>query len=218
MEMSMWDESEKAADEASQGGMFLSLASDGASAKVVIVGEPLPEKKVWTGNGYEDYDEAKHADKSPSTRIKVNAFNVSENKMQIWEMNPTTFKGLLKVRAKYGLDKKIFEITRSGAKGDMKTTYSILPDDDISPALAERIKHEKLLDLTGKNDPSGSPSGNNRELLIGILRNLPQDKLNSFLEKFEIKKVSELPDSRLVDALLMANQLQKPSGEVDPFE
>lgn len=218
--MSMWDEAAEAAKKyTNQGGLFLRLADDGDKALVVFMGEPQPQEVVWTGDGHEPYDADKHGkDKKPSLRIKINVFNTTEKQMQIWDMNSATFKSLLQLRAKYGLG-KVYEVTRNGKKGDPKTTYMILPEQDIGEALAERLKAEQLHDLT-KDDSGGNSASKNRELLVSILKALQPALLQKFCDKFG-PKIRDIPDEKLVDALAAAHELKTTSSEtkpaVDPF-
>lgn len=220
--MGMWEEAEKKAEEANQGGLFLRLQDDGDQAVVAFCGDPHPHEVVWTGEGYEAYDPDKH-DKKPSLRIKLNVFNTGESAMQIWEISANVFKSVVKLKNKYGLDSKTFEITRNGKKGDTKTTYMILPEGEIDKDLAERIATEQLHDLTGdgKGKDSGSNGSGNRELLMEILKKLPKDSLNTFLAKMETKKVKDIPANKLLAALELAEALKRaPAGDsddLDPF-
>lgn len=224
-----WDYAEKTAKEADEGGIFLRLKEDGDKAIVAFVGDPEVSKVVWNGSQYEDYDERKH-DKSPSVRFKINVFNVKHNCMQMWECSAQTFKGVVQVKSKYGLDKMTFEICRQGAKGDTNTTYSILPEDHITDELRERISNEKLHDLLadyrkeGKSKKSEADKGNGIDddiaKLIGRLKNLDAKDVKTFLAKFEIEKVKELKKEQLKQASAFIEQLEgknKESDEVDPF-
>jgi len=222
--MSMWDQAEAAADAAQTGGLFLSLKNDGDKATVVFRGEPATKNVIWNGTGYEDYDPKQHKDKKPSVRIKINAYNTQEDQMQIWEMNAATFKGLVIIKKKYGLD-KVFEITRNGKKGDTKTTYTILPERDLDQALAERLEVEPLNDLNGGGSTPPTGSGghdNNRSLLLGMLKSLPRESVMSFLEDLGVQKVKDIPDGRVLEALKLAKKLSESTNdneqeEVDPF-
>ena len=228
--MSMWDEAEKKAEQASQGGMFLSLKGDGDSVVVAFCGEEAPYgptwvEEFWTGSTSETYDPDKH-DGKPSAKVKLNVYNVGENKMQILKASPTMFKSVLVLRNKYGLDKQTFEITRSGAAGDKKTSYTFLPDGPITPELAERIKVEPMHDLSvdGAARADSAPSGSgNRGVLMDTLKALPRPKLDHFLKTMEVAKVKDIPANKLIAAMELAQNLKDDpdtvptSAEVDPF-
>jgi len=62
-------------------------------------------------------------------------------------MHKSTFKDVLKVRAKYGLDNWSFEIKRSGEAGNAKTTYSILPEAQLTTAQKAEFAKVPLHDL-----------------------------------------------------------------------
>ncbi|MCA9588115.1 MAG: hypothetical protein KC657_22485, partial [Myxococcales bacterium] len=51
---------------------------------------------------------------------------------KVLEQGVMFFKDLVRVREKYGLEKWAFEIQRHGAAKDPKTTYSILPEHQLS--------------------------------------------------------------------------------------
>jgi hypothetical protein len=211
---SAWDDAEKESENAPDStGMFLQLTEDGQTVVVAFVGEPKPVKVFWNGKGYEDYDENKH-DKY-SLRVKMNVFNEKTNSMQIFDMNNKTFKTVLALRKKYGLQGKLYEVKRNGAKGDPQVVFQILPERDAEPELLKRIESEKLLSLESKDSGGGNGASNNRDLLIEILKTLPRDKIDEFLKHFDVQKIKELPDAKMVDALAFANKLKK--GEADPF-
>ena len=210
--------------------MFLRLSNDGEKAVVAFCGEPEVKKVVWNNaiGQYEDYDERQH-DATPQARFKINVFNISQNKMQIWETSPTTFKGVVAVKAKYGLDKMTFEICRQGAKGDQKTSYTILPEDPITDELRERILNEKLHDLLvdgrGKDTKSKAEDGNghndNIASIIHKLKGLEDaSAVKTFLTKFEVQKIKELKPEQVPAAMAFIEAIGKKddrSDEVDPF-
>lgn len=164
---SAWDKTAEAAKKAGTGGKFVSLKDDGDKVVGVFVGDPEPSEVVWIEKEkkYVPFDAEKHAGEKPSLRAKINFFTIKEgkggakeltpvNKMQILEMGVMLVKDVLKVRDKYGLDKWAFEIERHGAKGNTKTTYSVLPDEKIPSidGLEEKLKEAKRHDLTSDDD------------------------------------------------------------------
>jgi hypothetical protein len=132
-----WDDVEKLSDEQETGGQYLKLAGDGDSAVVVFVGEPYARQRVWsdTDGRYVTYEPGVHDPSKKKLSMAMNVYVLKAN------------GNLRKVRAKYGLDKWSFEIQRSGAKGDMQTKYSILPEEQIDAELRQTINSAQLYDL-----------------------------------------------------------------------
>jgi hypothetical protein len=72
------------------------------------------------------------------------------------------FKDLVRVRDKYGLDKWAFEIQRHGAAKDPKTTYSILPEHQLTPeqqGAYQALAQHDLQRLYAGEGGGGSGSG-----------------------------------------------------------
>ncbi len=198
------------------------------------------EGKVYADN---------HADKKPSFRASINCFVLQtgnktgytdDERVAMFENGVTWFNDLIKCKTKYGLGIWLFEMERKGKAKDPKTTYSVLPDKKIEevPGLADKIKAAKLHDLANPNasddddksktnSASGSSNGvitdENSKALITDLKTLDRAKLDEFLNTFEIKRVKELPSSKLDDATkwIAANggkAAEPEPEEIDPFE
>jgi hypothetical protein len=77
------------------------------------------------------------------------------------------FRDLVHVRSKYGLENWAFELKRNGAAKDPKTTYSILPErqltDEERRAFAELALHDLDAFYAGRSDDGadGSPRPGN---------------------------------------------------------
>ncbi len=114
--MSGWDESERLAEQYG-GGVFVRLQEDGDSFKGMFVGEPHPHR-VWFNNAsgqYEDWGPEQEARKiKPTMRFGINVVVISQPNGQwvydvkAWEMTTQSFKSLLEVKKKYGLDRSVF--------------------------------------------------------------------------------------------------------------
>ena len=91
------------------------------------------------GERYETYDAAVHTDKRPSLRVMLNFYVPAESAMKVIEGGTVWFKNVLKIRDKYGVDKWLFEIERHGEAGDPKTTYSLLPEEELTDELRARM-------------------------------------------------------------------------------
>jgi hypothetical protein len=137
-----WDKTQEAME--SQGSStFLRLESDGDKAVVIFCGAPFHRDICYNEKTkqYEAWDEAaKAAGRKKSSRYAMNVFVISikgveTNEMKVIDMNFNTMTSVLALKDKYGLGKCPFEITRSGAKGDTKTQYNVLPEAvDITDA------------------------------------------------------------------------------------
>ena len=75
--------------------------------------------------------------------------------VKVFDQSPTFFKTLAKVRAKYGLEKWSFEVTRSGLGLD--TTYSILPDKQLTEEQIAKNAKLELHDLTAPETAKEGP-------------------------------------------------------------
>jgi hypothetical protein len=137
-----WDKTQEAME--SQGSStFLRLENDGDKAVVIFCGAPFHRDICYNEKTkqYEAWDEAaKAAGRKKSSRYAMNVFVISikgieTNEMKVIDMNFNTMTSVLALKDKYGLGKCPFEITRSGAKGDTKTQYNVLPEAvDITDA------------------------------------------------------------------------------------
>lgn len=248
MSENSWEKSKDLADRHSEGaGPWLRLANDGDKAVGVFLGDPFPREVHFV----ERYVTCAGAScphcgdgKRPSLRVAINFHTGKE--LRVFEMGTVTFKDLLKVRDKYGLDKWSFEIERHGESGDPKTTYSILPEERLSEKQLAEIKKLELHDLqklyeeqdqdeekAGKDaKPAGKAKGDaggkavdakTASSLVVVLKSLPREATDRFLAKFGISRVRDLPASRvqeavkLIDALEAEAKGKAPAEAVDPF-
>jgi hypothetical protein len=157
-----WDTAKAAADE-SGGGLFIKLADDKDSFIGVFLGEPETRRQVYNDKDstYREFtDEDSKKGVKPRVSFSMNVYQLDvakgakgetavKGELKIFGMNAATFKDLFTCKEKYGTDKWAFEVIRNGKKKDTKTTYSILPDHQISGVIAKQIAEiEKLHDLT----------------------------------------------------------------------
>lgn len=240
-----WDKAKGLADKhTTSGGMFVKLANDGDKVVGVFLGDPLPREVHWTG---ERYEECPGADKScshcadskrPSLRVAMNFYVPAEKAVKVIEGGTTWFKDLLKCRDKYGLDRWLFEVERHGASGDPKTTYTILPDERLTDEQRGQLGSLQLHDLRkvtsgegeggtdfGSFDKTSDPSANIdarvASELVGRLKALPRDAVDTFLKKFGVQRVRDLKasDEKAARAFVDALEGKGKSGDgtVDPF-
>jgi hypothetical protein len=247
-----WDQAAKRAEE-SGGGNFLRLTADKEKAVVALVDGPVEvEESFWnetTGRGEPFTEEHRAKGKTPRVTFKLNVFVRGEKKNKILGTTAACFKDFTKVKSKYSITKCWFEIERHGAKGDTKTTYTILPDDDMTDEDRKMIAAAPLLDLKAGEDSEDATTDMNShgkaqtngtaekmaELIdsttagqiVGRLKILPKDKIDSFLKHFKIQQVKTLRSSSLPEVLAMLASLEAPPApaaatngnpvEVDPF-
>lgn len=216
-----WDDAEKTAESHSSGGKFVRLKNHKDKVIGIFVGEPEAAEVLWDGAKYHpaDSDAGKKlaAEKKKATaKFKFNFYVPAEDLMKVYECGVVTFKDILKAKAKYGLDKKMFEIERNGVAKDPKTTYTVLPDADITDEVRAKLAKHPLHDLknveddetegapaTGAgfsnyNGANGAANGEalvddkTKEKLMAILKPLERSLIEKFLARFGIAKVKEL--------------------------
>ena len=246
MAPSMWQQTEEMAKKHDQGGsLWLKLAGDGDKAVVVFLGEPHPREVCFTDGKYVDYDDkAKAAGLKPSLRVALNVALFDSNEVKVLEQGVMFFKDLVRVREKYGLEKWAFEIQRHGAAKDPKTTYSILPEHQLSAeqqkAFQALPQHDlaKLYTETGddkgtsldsfdkKADAKGDGAVDPKvaQAIATQLKALPREAVDRFLAKFGVQRIKDLPTAQVEKARAFVEQLQTelaaPTAqetEVDPF-
>ncbi len=217
-----------------QGGLFVKLANNGDKVTGAFCGEPYAREVHWVTDHYEECLEegCPHCESGlkASLKVSLNFYVPEEQKMKVIEGGVNWFKSVIKVEEKYGFDKRLFEIERNGDKGNPKTTYSILPDAEIDEELGERMAITDLHDLAGlatkkgdqaeqtQTDADGAISAKVSGEFKAQLKVLPTDKVNEFLEAFDIKRIAELPAKDEAKARAFLNEMTKPEEEIDPFE
>lgn len=237
-----WDNAQKAKEEADErskkNGKYASLDDDGEKMVVAFLGEPTAREIVWENGTMSMFTPAHEArGVAPQVKFSFNVFNRDLKKIQIFEQGSLWFKDLLACKKKYGLEKCWFEISREGAKGDMKTRYKTLFEanmtDDEHRMVREIEKKGELYDLVkeangeGRKDDNKSPdksdapiSDKAKEMLISRLTELPGKSTKLFLAEFSIDKIKELPQSAFDAAVSFLEKLEtaaKGGKENDPF-
>jgi len=241
-----WDQAKGLADKhsGSGSGLFVRLANDRDKVVGVFVGDPYARETHWTGERYEvctgEGCSICAEGKRPNLRVSMNFYVPAERDLKIIEGGVTWFKDLLKARDKYGLDKWLFEIERHGAAGDPKTSYTILPEEKLTPEQIKEIDTLRLHDLPkvvlggsdnfDSYDKGGSGGGETIDArlasqLVGRLKSLPRDAVDTFLAKFGVQRVRDLKasDEKAATAFIasLEGKYSEPRGgggeEVDPF-
>lgn len=241
----MWEQTEEMAKQHDQGGStWLKLANDGDKAVVVFLGEPYPREVCFVDGKYVPFDDAlKARGLKASLRVALNVALYETKEVKVLEQGVVFFKDLVQVRAKYGLEKWAFEVQRHGAAKDPKTSYSILPERQLSPEEQKQFQALPLHDLEklyredgaedanadgapGSNDAkkgSGTVDPKTAQSIVVLLKALPREAVDRFCKKFGIARIKDLPASQVENAVAFLDALEaefkgaKPEAEVDPF-
>jgi hypothetical protein len=134
MEPDSWDQAEELAKQHEEsGGLWLKLVNDKDRAVVVFLGAPFARDVCFIDGKYVLFDEAlKAKGERPTARVAFNVALYDTKDVKIFEQGLTFYKDLKRVRDKYGVRNWAFEVQRHGAAKDPKTTYSILPDRQLT--------------------------------------------------------------------------------------
>ena len=118
-------EMEKSSDE-----RFLRLEEDGDRASVFFAGEPYSRYVYWDGQQFREWHE--NCGQKKVLRVAMNAIlcDIADDKLEILgvkviEQGKRFFQDVSRRDKKYGIHNCIFEVERSGGKGDTDTTYDI---------------------------------------------------------------------------------------------
>ncbi len=239
MSKSMWDQTEEMAKKHDQGGStWLKFAGDGDKAVVVFLGEPFPREVVFVDGKYVPFDEKLRAQGlKASLRVALNVALYDTKEVKVLEQGVVFFKDLIQVRGKYGLDKWAFEIQRHGAAKDPKTTYSILPERQLTAEEQREFQALPAHDLdkiygedAGGESGNGSATGTGEAIdaktaqsITVVLKALPREAVDRFCKKFGVARIRELPASQIEKAIayldVLEGEFKTAKGEVaaDPF-
>ena len=240
MATNMWEQTEELAKKHdADSSTWLKLANDEDKAVVVFLGEPYPREVSFVDGKYVPADDAvRAAGHKVSLRVAYNVALADTGEVKVLEQGVMFFKDLVRVREKYGLEKWAFEVQRHGAAKDPKTTYSILPERQLTAEERQAFKEVQLLDLpklyAGELDkepepaaevaPSGPIDAKLATAIVTQLKAMPRQAVDRFLEQFAIKRIKDLPASQWEQAKAFVEKLvaefDAPAtapAEVDPF-
>lgn len=237
--MSNWKKSEdmfKKHDRA--GGLYLKLANDGDKHRVVFLGEPTAEPVVFLENRYVKATEKLKAEGHRiSVRFAINVALYDTREVKVLEQGASVFQSLCRAREKYSLERYAFEIQRHGAAKDPKTTYTILPEHQLSEEEQRVFQSLSLHDLERLHERSTGSGGGAvlgsydrqspsliqpaaAQELVALLKALPREAAERFLQEFRIKRVKDLPAGSLEQARAFVADLaesHQSDVEIDPF-
>src|SRR5262245_33527010 len=204
--MDKWKQTHDLASKHEAGGStWLRLANDGDRAEVVFRGEPEPREVVFKDGGYHPFTEELAAQGlKPSLRIAINVATLPGKESKVFEFGPVLFKDIIKIREKYGLDKWSFEVQRSGGPKDPKTSYSILPERQLTDEEQSQVAKLELHDLAalyagrasqdGGAAPASSPQIDDATAaaLISDLKTLPKSAVDEFVRTLGVNRVRDI--------------------------
>lgn len=221
---------------AEAGGLFVQLKDHGDKVAGVFCGEPYAREVVWDDeDGYTPYEpNGKHAGQRASLRVALNFYMPKEGAMKIIEGGSQWFKSILAVRAKFPLDQWSVEIERQGAARNPKTTYTVLPHEQLDPATRAKIASMPLHDLervlAGSGEPGGpAPAAHTTATpidqglalkIVERLKQLPRSATDEFLKELSISRIRDITTVKLATAERFLAQLEaahRPAADVDPF-
>lgn len=236
-----WQQTEEMAKKHDQGSStWLKLAGDGDKAVVVFLGEPFPREVCFVDGKYVPFDDKLKAQGlKPSLRVALNVALYDTKEVKVLEQGVIFFKDLVRVREKYGIERWAFEIQRHGAAKDPKTTYSILPEHQLTPEQQKEFQGLKLNDLdklySGGDESSSLGSYDRKDsdvidagtaqAIATQLKTMPREAADRFCKKFGITRIKDLPAAQVEKARafveVLASEFAAPaaadSRETDPF-
>jgi len=239
MATNMWEQTEEMAKKHdADSSTWLKLANDEDKAVVVFLGEPYPREVSFVDGKYVPADDAvRAAGHKVSLRVAYNVALPETGEVKVLEQGVMFFKDLVRVREKYGLEKWAFEVQRHGAAKDPKTTYSILPERQLTAEERKSFQAVELLDLpklyAGEFEkepeseeiaPEGPIDPKLATAIVTQLKAMPRQAVDRFLEQFGIKRIKDLPAAQWERAKAFVEKLvaefDAPATtpvEVDPF-
>lgn len=240
MATNMWEQTEEMAKKHdADSSTWLKLANDQDTAVVVFVGDPYPREVSFIDGKYVPADDAvRAAGHKVSLRVAYNVVLPETGEMKVLEQGVMFFKDLVQVREKYGLEKWAFEVKRHGAAKDPKTTYSILPERQLTAEERKAFQSVELLDLpklyageteaepatASEPEVSGPIDAKLATAIVTQLKAMPRQAVDRFLEQFGIKRIKDLPAAQWERAKAFVEKLvaefDAPATtpvEVDPF-
>ncbi|MFA7329749.1 MAG: hypothetical protein WC326_01630 [Candidatus Delongbacteria bacterium] len=206
-----------------QSGRYLKF-EDGDKHLVAFLGEPHIRAVYWDGATYHPWTDGCGKEKTLKTSMNVavleNRNGVYQIKaVKVLENSKTFYKQVSKMDTKYGVDNQVFEIERTGTKAK-DTSYTVLPEATITPALRAQLDALDLYDLTSdggedaddkkgggpkKPEPAAILTQTDGDALIARLKALKAtlgdaqggQMMNDFLATFSIAKIRDLPAGSL---------------------
>ena len=239
MATNMWEQTEEMAKKHdADSSTWLKLANDEDKAVVVFLGEPYPREVSFVDGKYVPADDAvRAAGHKVSLRVAYNVALPETGEVKVLEQGVMFFKDVVRARSKYTTEKWAFEVQRHGAAKDPKTTYSILPERQLTAEERKSFQAVELLDLpklyagelekepeSEEAAPEGPIDPKLATAIVTQLKAMPRQAVDRFLEQFGIKRIKDLPAAQWERAKAFVEKLvaefDAPATtpvEVDPF-
>ena len=229
-------EMEKSTDE-----RFLRLEEDGDKVLVFFAGQPFTRYTYWDGQQTHEWSEGCGQKKNLRLAMNVIICSVGESSFDIlstkvFEQGKRFYQSVSRRDKKYGIHNWLFEVERSGSKGDKETRYDIEAEYELSDKEREELMAIELFDLEEfyaelnssdsdkkQRKPDKPPKDEEAEEddddalidkeelgeLIKMFRTLgdPEAAGRKFCEEFDIKKVKDLRRAQLKKALKYLDKL-----------
>ena len=182
---------------------------------MVFLGEPYPREVCFVDNKYVLFDDSQRAlGRRASVRVAFNVARFDTGEVKVLEQGAVFFRDLVQVRAKYGLDAWAFEIKRHGAAKYLKTTYSILPERQLTEEQQERLRALSLHDLVGLYNgtastvpPAAPVAAETGDAIVGMLKTMPAVAAQRFCQQFGVARIRDLPGVGAEEALAFVDML-----------
>ena len=231
MMQDMWKQaSEMAKQHEQSGGDWLKLQNDGDKVVVVFLGQPHPREVCFVDGKFVQVTEALKAQGvKPSLRVALNVAVFGSKEVKVLEQGVRFFKDLVRIRDKYTLEKWAFEVTRHGAAKDTNTTYSILPEQQLTADQIREYQSLKLLDLAKLYESVASECGSVPDAMIDpetamtittTLKSLPREAVEQFCNALGVQRIKDLRVAQVAKAKVFVEALVNefsPDAQVDPF-
>ena len=235
-------EMEKSTDE-----RFLRLEEDGDRATVFFAGAPYSRYVYWDGQQTREWTEDCGQKKTLRVAMNVILCSVTDGELEIvgvkvLEQGKRFYQNVSKRDKKYGVRDWIFEIERSGGKGDTDTTYDIDAEYELSDKQREKLMAVKLIDLEQlyaelgggdgdkkkrsqpvkeeaeeEDEEDNTISAEQRKELVELFKTLddPEGEGKKFCKEFGVDRVRNLPKSKFKRALKYMDRLIAKPGNGD---
>jgi hypothetical protein len=231
MAQDFWKQTEEMAKQHEQsGGDWLKLQNDGDKAVVVFLGQPYPREVCFVDGKFIPMTDAlKGQGCKASLRVALNVAVFGTKEVKVLEQGVRFFKDLVRVRDKYTLEKWAFEVTRHGAAKDTNTTYSILPDQQLTAEQIREYQSLKLLDLVKLYDSVAAEGASAPDAMIDpqtalaiatTLKTLPREAVEQFCTALGVQRIKDLRAAQIAKAKVFVEALVNefsPDSQVDPF-
>jgi DNA-directed RNA polymerase specialized sigma24 family protein len=231
MAQDFWKQTEEMAKQHEQsGGDWLKLQNDGDKAVVVFLGQPYPREVCFVDGKFIPMTDAlKGQGCKASLRVALNVAVFGSKEVKVLEQGVRFFKDLVRVRDKYTLEKWAFEVTRHGAAKDTNTTYSILPDQQLTAEQIREYQSLKLLDLVKLYDSVAAEGASAPDAMIDpqtalaiatTLKTLPREAVEQFCTALGVQRIKDLRAAQIAKAKVFVEALVNefsPDSQVDPF-